>query len=83
MGQWLVKVAIWTAAIATAIGAVFGVLIWFGGPGILAAVIGVALFGAVATAWIAEAMYRKSFPNLFRKFEKEQQNRTFVGDGNE
>lgn len=39
--------------------------------------------GALAAAWIAEFMYRKAFPNLFRKFEKPRQTKTIAGEGDE
>jgi len=30
------------------------------------------IIGALAAAWVAEFMYRKAFPNLFRKFERDE-----------
>jgi hypothetical protein len=71
----------WAAVVAIVGGAVFGVLLWLGCPPILAAGMVAVLCGAAVMAWITEAMYRKSFPNLFRKFEPNRRDRS-IGDRN-
>ena len=84
LGSLAAKIAVFTVGSAALL--VLPVLLGGATPEQSAMMLGV-LYAAIAAAWLAEFMYRKAFPNLFAKFErereKERQNRTFVGDGDE
>lgn len=84
MGRWLGRFAgmVVVAAICSAV--LFVLPMWLGGATpVQSAMMLAIVYGAIAAAWTGEFMFRKSFPNLFRQFEKERQNRTYVGDGDE
>jgi hypothetical protein len=52
----------------------------FGASPLLSALFVAILIAAFAAAWLADAMYRKSFPNLFQKFEKPRRNHNAPAD---
>jgi hypothetical protein len=47
-------------------------VVLFNASPVLSGLFVLVLLGAFACACIADFMYRKSFPNLFRKFEKDR-----------
>jgi hypothetical protein len=78
------SVAIGIAIVAIAGAVLFVPPIWFGGATPLqSALLAAIVLGAIIAAWIAEFMYRKSFPNLFRAFDKERPNGKVAGEGDE
>jgi hypothetical protein len=83
MTRRLGRFAIWAAVIVAGSAAILVLCLLLGAPLILAAAVLAALYGAVAMAWVTEFMYRKAFPNQFRKFEKQPQNRTLADDRDE
>jgi hypothetical protein len=84
VSRWLGSFA-GKAALSVACSAViFAVpILLFGATPLLSAMILAVIYAAIATAWIAEFMFRKSYPDLFRKFESKPQSRKPAGDGNE
>jgi hypothetical protein len=84
MSRWLGSFAGKLVVAAICAGALFVLPIWlFGATPILSAMILALILIAIATAWVAEFVFRKSHPNLFRPFEKERRTKTFVGNRDE
>ncbi|HEV7691234.1 MAG TPA: hypothetical protein VGO52_10440 [Hyphomonadaceae bacterium] len=81
MSKRLGRFAVIVATITACAAALFVLPILFGATYAQSAVIVAVVFGALAAAWIVELMYRQAFPNLFRAFDKERQNRKVAGDG--
>jgi hypothetical protein len=66
-------------AVCCAVLLVVPVLLFNASP-FLSALFVLALLGAFAVAWLTEFMSRKSYPSLFRAFEKKQHSQKATGD---
>jgi hypothetical protein len=63
---------------------VFALSIWLTGATPFQSATMLALAIALGAVFrISQLLFSKLFPNTVRKYEEEQQNRTFVGDGDE
>ena len=83
MSNRLGRFAVTLTWIAVCAAALFVLPILFGATLVQSALISAIALGALAAGWITEFMYRKSFPNLFRAFDKDRQNRKAAGDRHE
>jgi uncharacterized membrane protein len=81
MSGWLGSIAGRIAVVAIGSAVLFVLPIWLiGVTPIQSAMIVSIVLGAIAAGWTAEFMYRKAFPNLFRKFENDRPTRKAAGE---
>jgi O-antigen/teichoic acid export membrane protein len=84
MSKRLGRLAGWFTLVAVCSAIVFiGPLTLFGASAVLSALFLAVVLGAFAVAWVAEFMYRKAYPNLFRPFEKNRSGRKVAEDRGE